>query len=139
MLFLSECIGMTAGPGRGDTIGAELSPFIINELKFEVDLFCTTECGGVELPKVEFNVDDDLVVGTVPLDSLESFDESEVRKLARERLRSSLKKGMMTVVMNHVHIVVCTMLSGAWWIDEGPNDLASWSLICSFNESGADG
>ena len=35
------------------------------------------------------------MVGTVPLDSLESFEESEVRKLARDRLRSSLKKGMM--------------------------------------------
>ena len=47
--------------------------------------------GGVELPRAEFRVDVDLVVGTVPLDSL---DESVVRKLALERRRSSLKKGI---------------------------------------------
>lgn len=40
----------------------------------------------------EFKVEDDLVVGTVPFESL---DESEVRKLAFERRRRSLKKGMM--------------------------------------------
>lgn len=43
-------------------------------------------------PIAEFNVEDDLVVGTVPF---ESFDESEVRKLALDRRRSSLKNGMM--------------------------------------------
>ena len=47
--------------------------------------------GGVELPRIEFKVEDDFVVGTLPLDSLE---ESLVRKLAFERRRSSLKKGM---------------------------------------------
>lgn len=40
----------------------------------------------------EFKVEDDFVVGTVPFESL---DESEVRKLALERRRSSLKKGMV--------------------------------------------
>jgi hypothetical protein len=48
--------------------------------------------GGVVLPpKAELSVEEDLVVGTVPCDSL---DESDVRKLAFERRRSSLKKGM---------------------------------------------
>jgi hypothetical protein len=46
------------------------------------------------LPGVEFKVDEDLAVGTVPLDSAE---ESEVRKLAFDRRRSSLKKGMAAV------------------------------------------
>lgn len=43
-------------------------------------------------PRPEFKVDDDLAVGTVVVESLE---ESEVRKLALERRRSSLKKGML--------------------------------------------
>ncbi len=47
--------------------------------------------GGVVLPPVELSVEDDFAVGTVPLDSVE---ESEVRKLAFERLRRSLKNGM---------------------------------------------
>ena len=47
--------------------------------------------GGVELPRIEFKVEDDFVVGTVPFDS---FEESLVRKLAFERRRSSLKNGM---------------------------------------------
>lgn len=44
------------------------------------------------LPPAELSVDDDFAVGTVPL---ESVDESEVRKLAFERLRRSLKNGMV--------------------------------------------
>lgn len=51
--------------------------------------------GGVELPRIELRVDEDLVVGTVPLDPLEDPDVPEVRKLALERLRSSLKKGIV--------------------------------------------
>lgn len=47
--------------------------------------------GGVELPSAEFKVEEDLVVGTVPWDSLE---DPEVRKLALDRRRSSLKKGI---------------------------------------------
>jgi hypothetical protein len=48
--------------------------------------------GGVVLPfKPEFKVEDDLAVGTVAVDS---FEESEVRKLALDRRRSSLKKGI---------------------------------------------
>lgn len=43
------------------------------------------------LPSAELSVDEDFVVGTVPLDSVE---ELEVRKLAFDRLRKSLKKGM---------------------------------------------
>ena len=47
--------------------------------------------GGVALPRAELSVEEDFAVGTVPLDSVE---ESEVRKLAFDRLRKSLKKGM---------------------------------------------
>lgn len=43
------------------------------------------------LPRAELRVEEDFAVGTVPLDSVE---ESEVRKLAFDRLRRSLKKGM---------------------------------------------
>lgn len=42
-------------------------------------------------PEEELRVEEDLVVGTVRFDSAE---ESLVRKLAFERLRRSLKKGM---------------------------------------------
>jgi len=45
----------------------------------------------VVLPGAELRVEEDFAVGTVPLDSV---DESEVRKLAFDRLRKSLKKGM---------------------------------------------
>lgn len=48
--------------------------------------------GGVELPREEFRVEDDFCVGTVVLDSA---DESDIRKLARDRRRSSLKKGIL--------------------------------------------
>ena len=47
---------------------------------------------------MELSVSEDLVVGTVPLDLLESFDESlddlSVLKLAFERRRRSLKNGI---------------------------------------------
>jgi hypothetical protein len=45
------------------------------------------------LPGVEFKVEEDLAVGTV---RLESAEESVVRKLALDRRRSSLKKGIAT-------------------------------------------
>jgi hypothetical protein len=43
-------------------------------------------------PCAELSVEDDLVVGTVAWDSLE---ESDVRKLAFDRRRSSLKNGIL--------------------------------------------
>lgn len=43
------------------------------------------------LPGAEFRVEEDFAVGTV---LLESVEESEVRKLAFDRRRRSLKKGM---------------------------------------------
>jgi hypothetical protein len=43
-------------------------------------------------PAAELRVDEDFAVGTV---AFESLDESVVRKLAFERLRSSLKNGMI--------------------------------------------
>jgi hypothetical protein len=53
--------------------------------------------GGVELPSAELRVEVDLVVGTVPLDPLEDPEVPDVRKLALDRLRSSLKKGIVKV------------------------------------------
>ena len=50
--------------------------------------------GGVELPRAELRVEEDFVVGTVPLDS---FEESRVRKLALLFLLRSLKNGMSTI------------------------------------------
>jgi hypothetical protein len=77
--------------GRCGTGGGLASPFALIAAKLDDDPLSLTDEDGVEVPLVEFRVDDDLAVGTVPLDS---FEESEVRKLALERLRSSLKKGI---------------------------------------------
>src|SRR5580700_2252557 len=77
--------------GRCGTGGGFASPYALIVAKLDDDPLSLTNEDGVEVPLVEFRVDDDLAVGTVPLDSLE---ESEVRKLALERLRSSLKNGI---------------------------------------------
>ena len=84
---------MDRGPieGRCGTGGGLASPFALIAAKLDDDPLSLTDEDGVEVPLVEFRVDDDLAVGTVPLDS---FEESEVRKLALERLRSSLKNGI---------------------------------------------
>lgn len=58
---------------------------------FEAEPLAWYVDGGVVLPGAELSVDEDFAVGTV---SLEAVEESEVRKLARDRLRSSLKNGM---------------------------------------------
>lgn len=93
-LFRLELTGITEG--RCGTAGAVASPFFIIAPKLREDPLRVNVDGGVELPFelpfVDPRVEDDLVVGTVPLDSLE---ESEVRKLAFERLRRSLKKGIV--------------------------------------------
>lgn len=68
--------------------------------------------GGVVLPPAELSVDDDFAVGTVPLESVE---ESEVRKLALERLRRSLKKGI--VVGNACLYVSTIKILGVMAID----------------------
>jgi len=60
--------------------------------RFEEDPFMWYVEGGVVLPWVELRVEEDFAVDTVPSDS---FKESEVRKLALDRFRSSLKKGML--------------------------------------------
>jgi hypothetical protein len=77
--------------GRCGTGGGFASPYVLIAVKLDDDPLSLTDEDGVEVPLVELRVDDDLAVGTVPLDSLE---ESEVRILALERLRSSLKNGM---------------------------------------------
>jgi hypothetical protein len=89
-LFLFDCEGTTTG--RGGTGGAVISPLDFMVVMFDDDPSGLTEEGGVEPPYEELRVEEDLVVGTVPFDS---FDESLVRKLAFERLRSSLRKVMM--------------------------------------------
>jgi hypothetical protein len=44
---------------------------------------------------MELRVEDDLVVGSVLLEPSESLDDFSVLKLALERLRRSLKKGIV--------------------------------------------
>ena len=105
-------MGITEELGRCGTAGAELFPFITKVVRLEVDLFCLTDLGGVELPWSKLRVEDDMVVGTVPLDSLEPLEESEVRKLALERLRKSLKKGMTADGISRDHSSLIS-ISGA--------------------------
>jgi hypothetical protein len=88
MLFRLD-IGTTEG--RCGTGGGFGSPCALIAARLDDDPLSLTDEGGVEVPLAEFRVEDDLAVGTVPLDSLE---ESDVRKLALERLRSSLKNGI---------------------------------------------
>jgi hypothetical protein len=80
------------------------------------------------LPGAEFRVEDDFVVGTVPLESVE---ESVVRKLAFDRLRKSLKNGIadcQSVVSTYEDFIECgvgdcpfvrstTRAQGCWWIE----------------------
>lgn len=80
--------------GRCDTGGGFASLNALIAARLDDDPFSLTDEEGVEVPFVEFRVEDDLAVGTVPFDSLE---ESDVRKLALERLRSSLKNGIAVV------------------------------------------
>lgn len=77
--------------GRGGTGGGVVSLNTLIAARLDEDPLSFTGEEGVEVPLVELRVEDDFAVGTVPLDSLE---ESDVRKLALERLRSSLKKGI---------------------------------------------
>ena len=86
------------------TRGGLDSAFALIATRLDDDPLSLTDEEGVEVPLVEFRVEDDLAVGTVPLDSL---DESEVRKLALERLRSSLKKGIA---------VSCGFMGSTLWL-----------------------
>lgn len=89
MLFRFEFGTITFGRWG---IGGGVSPLIFAAA-------CTLEAeplawyveGGVVLPRAELRVEEDFAVATVPVDSV---DESEVRKLAFDRLRNSLKKGI---------------------------------------------
>jgi hypothetical protein len=92
VLFLFE-YGTTVG--RCGTGGTVASPLAFPLLRLLLEPFAWYVDGGVVLPfKPEFKVDEDLAVGTA---AVESLDESEVRKLAFERLRNSLKNGMLYV------------------------------------------
>lgn len=84
-------MGTGVAEGLCGTDGGFASPYALIAAKLEDEPLSLSDEDGVEAPLAEFRVDDDLAVGTVPLDSLE---ESEVRKLALERLRSSLKNGI---------------------------------------------
>lgn len=76
--------------GIGDGLAgmgvAALSPYPFEGGRFVEEALVGWLEGGVELPCTELRVEDDFCVGTVLVDSAE---ESEVRKLARERRRSS--------------------------------------------------
>jgi hypothetical protein len=85
-------IGTTVG--RCGTGGGLASLKALIAARLDDEPLSLTDEEGVEVPLVEFRVEDDLAVGTVPFDSLE---ESDVRKLALERLRSSLKNGIAVV------------------------------------------
>ncbi len=63
------------------------------------------------LPKAELRVEEDFAVGTV---RLESVEESEVRKLAFDRLRSSLKKVMAADQGNRGSCVIDRSLRPGW-------------------------
>jgi hypothetical protein len=71
--------------------------------RFEDEPLSLSDEGGVVFPFNELRVEDDFAVGKVPL---ESFDESEVRKLAFDRLRSSLKNGMVCDAIQGDQIVL---------------------------------
>lgn len=83
-----------------------MSPFVFIAPKLREEPLRVSDEGGVELPFelpfVELRVEDDLAVGTLSFDSLE---ESEVRKLALERLRSSLKKGIVSFVVGGIYAI----------------------------------
>ena len=61
--------------------------------------------GGDDEPYMELNVEEDLVVGTVPVEPLESFKESSedlsLLKLALERRRRSLKNGIWSTIISY--------------------------------------
>jgi hypothetical protein len=78
--------------GRCGTGGGVDSLNTLIAARFDEDPLTFTDEEGVEVPLVELSVEDDFAVGTLPLDS---FEESDVRKLALERLRRSLKNGMV--------------------------------------------
>jgi hypothetical protein len=80
--------------GRCGTGGGVVSLNTLIVARLDEDPLTFTDEEGVEVPLVELSVEDDFAAGTVPLDS---FDESDVRKLALERLRRSLKNGMVIV------------------------------------------
>ena len=94
-------MGTTAG--RGGIGGAWISPLVRMVARFEDEPLSLSDEGGVVFPFIELRVEDDFAVGKVPL---ESFDESEVRKLALDRLRSSLKNGMVCDAMPDGQIVL---------------------------------
>jgi len=74
-----------------------------------VDIWGWVEDGGVEEPYAELNVDEDLVVGTLPSDLLERespFDSFSVLKLLLFRLRS-LKNGITAAQQHPLRRPLC--------------------------------
>lgn len=94
MLFLFDVKPPPFGlAGTGGTGGAAVA-FPTNELPFEDSAGWVD--GGVDSAYAEFKVDEDFWDGTLSL--LESLDDSEVRKLALDRRRRSLRKAMMLAI-----------------------------------------
>ena len=89
-LFLFEADGRT-GKGGGEIAA---SPLCFEPAKLRVEGFGLREEGGVEPAYEELRLEEDCAFGTVCWDSVE---ESLVRKLALDRLLSSLKNVMATV------------------------------------------
>jgi hypothetical protein len=90
-----DMVGRVGGSGGGR---------LPKDCRFEAEVELV-RIGGVVPPNVEFNVEEDFVVGTEPLvPLLESVDLS-VLKLALERLRMSFKnEGAITSAHTYINI-----------------------------------
>ena len=94
MLYLLVC----EVNGDGLCGGGLVTPLNLMAERLDEDKCGCIEEAGVEAPYTELRVEEDLVVGTVPLlDPLESelSEDLSVLKLALERRRNSLKKGIV--------------------------------------------
>lgn len=96
MLFLLDWYPFMLGlAGTGGTPFVPLLLFVFKAGSVVLDAEAGWLEGGVELVAyAEFNVEDDFCEGTL---LLEFFEESDVRKLARDRRRRSLKKVIMII------------------------------------------
>lgn len=104
MLYL--LLGVGRGDGRcGDglvMLVTPLAPFIPFDLAVEMSGEDNSGCiedAGVEAPYTELSVEEEFVVGTVPLEPLgesEPLDDLSVLELALERRLKLLKKGIIS-------------------------------------------
>lgn len=94
--------------GRGGTAGPGDVPFVFNERRLVFDDVAGRLGRGAELAYAEFSVEEDFCEGT-PL--LELLEESEVRKLALERRRRSLKKAIYCEDVIMLRARDCSLMS----------------------------